>query len=232
MKNSSFFLPLLVSSLFVVSSCRQDLVESDSTVYQSNFGQSDNGWVADYADYSTVTDDIQFESRWTGLPQPLDGNRKSILMSSINRSDDVFMFLTKKLTGMQPNRDYQLIFTVELASAYPAQSLGIGGSPGSSVYLKVGATAIEPKKRLTGDFYEMNIDKGIQSEGGRDAVVLGNIGIEGDATAYKLITRSNTDAPFTVSANAQGELWLLVGTDSGYEGETTLYYSSIRVSLK
>jgi hypothetical protein len=34
-----------------------------------------------------------------------------------------------------------------------------------------------------------------------------------------------------VNANASGELWLLVGTDSGFEGTTALYYQRIDVRL-
>ncbi|WP_381523487.1 hypothetical protein [Spirosoma soli] len=140
--------------------------------------------------------------------------------------------MKKKLTGLQPNTDYKLVFDVELPSAYADNSVGIGGSPGSSVFLKAGASAVEPKKQLKDDFYEINIDKGSQSEGGRDAVLLGNIGAGEDVTDYKLITRSNTDDPLTARTNDKGELWLIVGTDSGYEGLTTLYYSSVKVTAK
>jgi hypothetical protein len=34
-----------------------------------------------------------------------------------------------------------------------------------------------------------------------------------------------------VAANAAGELWLLVGTDSSFEGPTGLYYQEIEVEL-
>jgi hypothetical protein len=34
-----------------------------------------------------------------------------------------------------------------------------------------------------------------------------------------------------VNANSRGELWLLVGTDSGFEGLTALYYQRIDVTL-
>jgi len=34
-----------------------------------------------------------------------------------------------------------------------------------------------------------------------------------------------------VNANGRGELWLMVGTDSGFEGPTALYYQQINVTL-
>jgi hypothetical protein len=36
---------------------------------------------------------------------------------------------------------------------------------------------------------------------------------------------------FAATASDTGELWLLVGTDSGFEGKTTLYYQRISVTL-
>lgn len=36
---------------------------------------------------------------------------------------------------------------------------------------------------------------------------------------------------YTVTASPDGELWLLVGTDSGFEGLTGIYYQRIAVTL-
>jgi hypothetical protein len=35
----------------------------------------------------------------------------------------------------------------------------------------------------------------------------------------------------SVKSSASGDLWLLVGTDSGFEGQTELYYQRIDVHL-
>lgn len=66
---------------------------------------------------------------------------------------------------------------------------------------------------------------------GQDAVLLGTIGIEGNVFKYQIIKRTNQNSPFTATTNAQGELWVLVGTDSGFEGFTKLYYTKINVNL-
>ena len=83
---------------------------------------------------------------------------------------------------------------------------------------------------LTDNFFHVNIDKGNQSEGGKDALVLGTIGAGEDVEQYTLINRTNTDTPLTVRSDSDGKIWLIVGTDSGYEGLTTLYYSRIKVT--
>ncbi|QHW00717.1 hypothetical protein [Spirosoma endbachense] len=235
MKSTLLLVSVLTGSLFTFSACNKDDISSQPGLpYQSNLQRDQDGWVADIVDYGVAQDTtMRFKSGWKSLPSPLDTTRKSLMLESMNRSDDAFMFLKKKVTGLQPNKDYSLVFDIELASKYPTNSIGIGGSPGGSVYLKAGASAVEPVKEKKDDFYSLNIDKGAQNDNGKDAILLGNVGIGDDEPdAYKLITRSNADKPFTARSNANGELWLLVGTDSGFEGLTTLYYSQIKVTVK
>jgi hypothetical protein len=148
------------------------------------------------------------------------------------------MFLKKKVEGLRPNTTYQVVYYLILASNAPSGAVGIGGSPAEGVYLKVGASAREPRKINNGDgFYEMNIDKGNQAEGGSDMVVIGNIAISEGASGYELITRDNEPhpwdchLPFSITTAADGTLWLMAGTDSGFEGTTTLYYDQIRVLI-
>jgi hypothetical protein len=226
------FAPFLF--LFSAVACQQADVSPSlpltGVLYESNFSAGSDNWKADFSDYSTAQGDMQLRSDWTVLPKPLDTTRRSIMLSGMNRSDDLFMYMTRQLSGLQPNADYKLVFDIELASQYATNSFGTGGSPGSSVYVKAGATATEPKRQLVDAFYEINIDKGNQAEGGKEAVVLGNIGAGDDVDQYTLINRANTDAPLTVRSDSAGKIWLIVGTDSGYEGLTTLYYSRIKVT--
>ncbi|GAB3694215.1 hypothetical protein GCM10027592_14900 [Spirosoma flavus] len=233
MKSTLLLTAILTVSLFSFSACKQDDVPTQAGLpYQSSFQRDADGWTADITDYGTAQENImEFKSARTGLPSPLDSTRKSLMIESMNRSDDAFMFLKKKVTGLQPNTDYKLIFNVELASKYPENSIGIGGSPGSSVWLKAGASPVEPVKELKDGFYALNLDKGAQNNDGKDAIRLGNIASSDDTENYTLIKRSNADKPFIARSNEKGELWLLVGTDSGFEGLTTLYYSSINVTL-
>lgn len=234
MKSTLFVTAVLtVSSVSFFACTNENPVSPGGLPYQSSFQRDQDGWVAGIADYSTAQEEsMQFKSGWKGLPAPLDTTRKSLMLASMNRSDDAFMFIKKKLTGLQPNQTYSLVFDIELASQYPANSIGIGGSPGGSVFLKAGASPVEPVKVLTDDFYTLTIDKGAQNNEGKEALLLGNIAIDTDSEGYQLIKRTNADRPLTARTNANGELWLVVGTDSGFEGLTTLYYSQINVTAK
>ena len=48
---------------------------------------------------------------------------------------------------------------------------------------------------------------------------------------YRVKTLDNAGRPFEAVSDADGSLWLIVGTDSGFEGPTMLYYAEISVAL-
>jgi hypothetical protein len=199
-----------------------------------DFSESEDGWTADFADLPANAEDSSFyelKHGYTNLPANL-GMRKAIMLSGNNHSDDLFMFIKRKVTGLNPNTSYTLVFEVELASNAPKGTVGAGGSPGESVYLKAGASEIEPVKNLEGDRYVLNIDKGNQSEAGSNATVLGDIATPLTVAEYTLITRNNASpsaGPLVAQSNNAGEIWLMIGTDSGFEGTTTVYYTNVKV---
>jgi hypothetical protein len=61
--------------------------------------------------------------------------------------------------------------------------------------------------------------------------MVGTIGVGEDVYDFTPINRNNNGSPVMVTANSKGELWLMMGTDSGFEGTTTLYYRSIKIKL-
>ena len=62
-------------------------------------------------------------------------------------------------------------------------------------------------------------------------VVIGNVShpdVVGDE--HKINMPTNSVAPLQVPSDADGKIWLIVGTDSGFEGLTALYYTRISYS--
>ena len=195
------------------------------------FASSQNGWESDYSDYATEQEaSIEFSFTHANLPAPLDQSQKALRVFGRNRSDDLFMFVRRQLTGLAPNTDYRLVFDLELASLHPEESIGIGGSPATSVFLKAGASATKPVKVKEGNFYKLNVDKGFQSESGKASVLLGNVSNGKQIDEYTHIQRSSKEHPLTARTNDKGELWIFIGTDSGFEGDQALYYSRIQVT--
>ncbi|MBS4021343.1 MAG: hypothetical protein KGZ79_02820 [Dethiobacter sp.] len=77
------------------------------------------------------------------------------------------------------------------------------------------------------------MDKGGQSEGGKNAIVVGDAAkLENEEFGvYELKTLNNAGEPLEITSDADGNLWLFVGTDSGFEGKTVLYYTSVKAAL-
>lgn len=201
--------------------------------FSYQFSSDAEGWAGDFADYPQGAEsfyELLFE--YSILPYPLDETNGSLKISGNNHSDDLFMFIKKKISGLMPNASYQLIFTVEFASNVADGMVGIGGSPGEGVTIKAGATQVEPVKELDAydNYYRMNIDKSNQSQGGEDMMVIGDFSNDTDQNVYTLKSVTS-QTPFQVQANSDGELWLVVGSDSGFEGTTSIYYSKIEVLL-
>ena len=206
---------------------------SDPVEFDFLFETDADGWVVAFADLPEDYDQSIYEldGGHRALPDGLDG--AGIYVQGHNRSDDLFMYLKRRVDGLTPAASYTVSATVDLATNAALASVGIGGSPGSSVFVKAGASTAEPEAApdSTGHL-RMNIDKGNQSRGGSQMAVLGTVGhpdIVGDE--YRLKTLDSMDSPVVVKADDTGSAWLIVGTDSGFEGLTRLYYDRISFTL-
>jgi hypothetical protein len=213
--------------------------------FQFTFAEDLDGWTVGFADYPAGTSDAEqqaidefyeLDGGHARLPQPLDTADGAVLLTGNNHSDDLFMFLKRRVSGLAPDTTYQLELRVVFATDVPRGCAGIGGSPGESVFVKGGASDIEPL-RVVDDTsghatWIMNVDKDNQANGGTDAQVLGDFANSGDCESsdfsYELKELSNLELPaLNVTTDASGDVWLLLGTDSGFEGTTTIYYTEI-----
>jgi hypothetical protein len=223
----------LLSIVFSFSTCKDD-EDQELMSFTYDFEESPEGWTADFSDYPVDWDPVglEFVFEHTDLPQETNRQGKSLMLSGRNISDDMFMFIKKQITGLKPNHVYQVRVRVQLASQYPETSVGIGGSPGGSVYLKAGGSTIEPESVEENGYILLNIDKGNQATGGTDVVLIGTVGIPGNEFVYTIVERDNFQQPVGVRTDGNGSLWIVVGTDSGFEGTSTLFYDEIEVRLQ
>lgn len=235
MSKFSLFLSLGLS--IIIISCHNDDItdNNNSILFNFTFQSDSEGWIGDFADYPNepnVEEFYEFEFSHTFLPVPLNINNGALRQSGFNHSDDLFMFIKKKISGLKPSSNYQVSFEIEFATNAPSGTIGIGGAPGEGVFIKAGASSIEPNKFLhnSENFFRMNIDKGNQSQEGNDMKLLGDFSNKSDLFEYKLKVLTSAK-PISVTSDSNGEIWLIVGTDSGFEGTTTIYYNSIKVNM-
>lgn len=202
-------------------------------VFTYDFSTSYDGWDGDFADYP-ISDSVFYELEFqrATLPNPLNTSNYALKISGNNHSDDLFMFIKRKISGLLPNTTYNLQIEVELASNAPTNAFGVGGAPGESVTLKAGASAIEPLKvGNSNGYYRMNIDKSNQTNPGVDMDTIGHVGVADTTTVFAIINRSNSTHPFSITTDSNGEVWVCIGSDSGFEATTTLYYNAITLSF-
>lgn len=226
----------LIASIVLFSSCKKHKDVHTTKEFIFNFQAGTDDWVGDFADYPNEPNvetfyELQFSHAM--LPNPLSSSDGALRQSGNNHSDDLFMFVKKKIIGLEPNKIYTISIEIEIASNAASGSVGVGGAPGESVFVKAGASTIEPVKVLvnTDNHYRMNIDKGNQGTDGTNMKRIGDFANGTASNNYKLKNLS-TSSPISIQSGGNGELWLIVGTDSGFESTTTIYYNSIKATLK
>lgn len=177
---------------------------------------------------------MAFRFEQTLLPEPLNTSEAALMLSSFNASDDVFMGAKRRIDGLDKNKRYHITYEITFASNEPEGQVGTGGSPAESVWIKAGATMFEPLSISSGegiknDFMILNIDKGNQSVEGENMEIIGDFGNgTRDVYEYRLMNHKSVRGT-TVTSNDKGEIWLIFGTESGFESTTTIYYKEMKV---
>lgn len=203
-----------------------------------SFATNNDGFTADFSDYSPGMEigdqGIRFISEVRRLPAPLDA-RTGLLVGGTNRSDDLFMFIWREVSGLVPGQRYRVETEVLIATNVPAGCVGVGGAPGESVVIKAGASPVQPAKAVstspgTVGSVRVNFEKdaGPLTVGGNQVFTIGDFSGGGgtcNSGIYALKTlRSPADRIPTLTADANGRLWFVIGTDSGFEARTEIYY--------
>lgn len=232
---------LIIGVVIVVGVIIYGVVSALSSSVRLDFDFRDGAqaWEAGFAEYSPEMEGMMLEAEMKPLPPELGINGTGYYVQGMNHSDDLFMFLKRRLgrdDGIVPGQEYRVIFTIVFASNAPSRAVGIGGSPGESVFLKAGASMVEPEVYLDSadNYYRINVDKGPgNGRGGEAASIVGNIanGLSAEENPRYVSLKRQHEHQYTVNASSDGELWLLVGTDSGFEGLTGIYYQRISVTL-
>lgn len=214
--------------------------DDGALVLEYEFVDGMEGWLGGVTDFTEATrpEDVVVEPA-ASPPGLEDAGTGFVHVAATNRSDDLFQYLTRQVHGLEPDAAFEVSFEVTFASNAPTGCMGVGGAPGESVWLKVGASPEQPVPVETDGEIRLSVDKGNQAQGGRFAGVAGVIAngvpcdeaLAADPPPYAMVTlRHVLEQP--VSASAAGTVWLFVGTDSGFEARTSVYYDRIEVRLR
>jgi hypothetical protein len=223
---------LAMAALSLLAACGGSNGDADTGPKQYSmlvdFDKGVTGWTGSSSDYTpeTAPTNVTFEQR--ALPSPLSG--KGYFIGGTNRSDDLFLFVKKQFSGLEKNAVYNVNFTLKFASNVPSGCMGVGGAPGEAVWVYAGATPTEPKAVTVNNEIRMNIDRGNQAEGGKDAQVIGNIanGLACGSTAYASKSLKNEKVQ-KVTTDANGAVWVILGIDSGFEAHSEVTLQSVQI---
>jgi hypothetical protein len=226
MKRILFFGSLILTVYLV--SCKGN----DSTLpikfFESTFQQDTEDWTGDFALYKTGQQDtIAFSIGQGKIPESTDSTTRGLSVAGTNTGDSLFLFIKKKITGLDPALTYKVAYEINMVTSYPDTV----GSAGRLMYIKAGASAEEPAKVLKGNYYNVSIKKGSLAKSGTEMFYLGTAGNTLDSVAYKSIVRTNANLAVEVRPNAAGEIWLCVGTETIYKGLIKLYYDRIYAAV-
>lgn len=223
---------VLAIGLLLLAGCDNELrlgsPQTEKFSYDFNLGIQN--WQVGYADYPTEHQDI-YELKNGMRPLPSGFSGQGLMVSGHNRSDDLFMFIKRRVTGLTPSTRYSAQLKMNLLSNIGPGCMGIGGAPGEAVFMKFGYGEKEPKQ----DGFFLNIPKGNQANSGSQAKVIGHFAVEGatcDGDIYKnKLMETTKEQQLEFTSGADGSIWLFIGSDSGFEGLTTMYYRSVELTL-
>jgi hypothetical protein len=224
-KLRSLLVSLVVLLLVSCHSSDEQSVYIYSATY--NFSEGLYDWQADFTEYPVdayeQADSLyEWKFSYTNLPSDV-GTGKAVLLSSNNVNGSLFMYLKNKLSGLKPDTKYTVAYEITLYSNVKSNE---------NVFLKAGASSVEPQKVASAGSYTLNVDKGNVFASGENLISLGGLATESKEPEFTKVVRSTSAAdPFIIQTNSAGEIWLIVGTDSGFSGRTDVFYEKINVVL-
>ena len=238
-KNVVALIMIIVLALFFAACTVGDRDNGKKTILsiEFRFDNDTEGFEPIFADFpldglldSDGNDAYQMTYDRKMIPVP-GAESYGLYISSINRSDDVFMGYVKEISGLTANAIYTFQISFKLATDVEEGLFGVGGAPGESVYVKAGVTTEYPIVATAPDGHEriLNVDKGNQSQGGKDLVVVGDMAKPRGAAQGFVFKNMNVER--TATTNAAGQIFLIIGTDSGFEGFTEYYLDDIFLSV-
>lgn len=202
-----------------------------------DFERSKYGFTPIFSDYPVSTDDQNNEEFYelSAKYQKIeDTEQNAWMLKGNNHSDDLFMGIKSYIYGLKADTSYKVTMSTTFTSSIPSNCFGIGGAPGESVYVKLAASSEEPKNETIDDMHRLTIDIGNQSQSGTNGQTVGNVANGVDCMEqeqWKEIERK-TETKIDVQTDSLGGFWMMVGTDSGFEGLTYYYINSLTLEIE
>lgn len=230
------YLSLVITALFV--GCSSAMDSEIDLLTSFDFESGNQNWEGGISDFPVnYEDSINFKINTDYVEHSFNLSDRSNTPSSVlnvqgdNPHGDLFYFFSRKIQGLRPNQIYHLDFEF-LVYAQLLTSLEALSS--DELYLKLGAVNYSPELeevvwRNDLNYKTLNVSKGdLNRDEGKDMFNIGSIK-DYSSEVPKVISGNTFDTNFEVKANNYGELWILVGVDSGIKSHLTFGMEALTV---
>jgi hypothetical protein len=239
MKKRNFLFAFGMLLLSLQWSCNDPVEELPTgTVFLSDFSTGPQGWSPFFTDLP-VNAELSYNLRIDlgALPASTGIAGNGLVISGQNKGQELYIFLKKEVSGLQPNRLYNIRFRVDLAT----NIIQLPGAANKSnientgTSLVAGALSFEPGiQRISpvSGLLEPNFNHRVSEGGGNrtgDLINLGPVGHNGASPDFKLLRLDNINTPFLARANDEGHIWILLGIHTSSKEELRLYLRSTRI---
>ncbi len=192
-------------------------------------------WIYEVTDYPVNVERAEWDLVGINGTYDMTGTDESAYwLIGNNHSDDIFVYIYLKVDGLKANTTYEGLVEFTGLTPYSSDSMGIGGSPASSVYVKAAMTSIEPTPVIGyNDYYVLpeGILKENQSQDGEIVRLLGSLA-DNQITLDNGLFQVSYDLTQEFTTNDAGEVFIMVGYDSGFEGVNIFGLTALDIDLK
>ena len=221
--------------LFSLSGCFSEMddanVASDDLLSTFDFEDGEQGWEGGISDFPIdEKDSSDYSFSNIQVPVSLSLENKGLNISADNPHGDLFYYFKRKVSDLGSNITYKIDFEF-LVYTQLSQS---ETTSSEEIYLKVGAVNYEPNLQQllwknSENYFVLNIDKGeTNSESGKDIVNVGSVK-EFTSDTPDVISGNTFDFNIEVESNKNGEVWLVIGVDSGFKSQLTFGLAALTV---
>lgn len=151
---------------------------------------------------------------------------KAMRIKGKNQDEKLFMFIKRQIHGLDPNANYQIDCEVRLISDLLAET---ENNKGIDVFFKYSTSTIEPLVVANAEKgrNELNLDTISREESGGEIKYVEKINppISKQIAVDQVINSYNR--PLLGRTDAEGKLWVLMGTELHSQAEMAFYYNTI-----
>lgn len=223
---------LIIVVFLFLSGCSSQMDNNDSQIVDLltafDFENGRQEWEGGISDYPiNYQDSAEFKVSNDIVANSLSTEGKGLTISAENPNGELFYYFFRKVSDLIPNQNYRLDFEFLVYTQ-------LSGTEEGELFLKIGATNFAPELVTQSignaeDYVVLNIDKGdTNSDSGMDLVNIGSVK-EFVGNTPELISGNSFDTLIEVVSDNNGEVWLIVGVDSGIKSNLTFGMAALTV---